>query len=602
MKIWITTALLFLCLASAGSIRSSPSASQGPPDRVALFVHLHPGTDRGFLRNYLASQGAHIRYEYTLLPDLIAVRSFPVVAMEGLMRMPGVDRVEPQGIVHPDLTESIPLIQARAPSVAGVGIDGSGVRVCVIDSGVSNTLVGYQDRIISAASFIATDPSPLDYCGHGAVVASVILSDAPVYKGVAPNAGLISAKVIGASCEGSPDDVVAGIQWCSGASQQFPLPGGRADVINMSLEGNQLFSGTCDGDTLAAAANAAVARGVVVVAASGNDCNKGAIGSPACGSAVMAVGASYDANIGKHTVCCGWACTSICTDTKTQADQVTCYSNSSPQLDHVAPGALITYATEPAVGFTSATLEGTSFAAPHTAGVAALLLHKQPNLTPAQVRAAINNDTDTATVTGTGYGHGRLNARKAVESVITVCGDGACTGGEPAACCLDCDPDGDGHYGLCDNCQTTFNPGQDNADTDGLGDACDNCPSVDNPDQSDWDGDGLGDACDDSDGDGIMDDADTCRTVPDPQQTDADADGVGDACDNCLTVVNPDQSDGDGDGVGDACDNCIVTPNPDQADTDGDGIGDVCDSNPGSPTGTGSGGPHGGDAKHTPHG
>jgi len=83
------------------------------------------------------------------------------------------------------------------------------------------------------------------------------------------------------------------------------------------------------------------------------------------------------------------------------------------------------------------------------------------------------------------------------------------------------DPDGDGVFGVCDNCPLVFNPGQEDRDGDGVGDACDNCPSL-----FDWDR---------------------------PHQPDVDGDGVGDLCDNCPCAWNPLQEDTDHNRIGDAC-------------------------------------------------
>jgi len=125
------------------------------------------------------------------------------------------------------------------------------------------------------------------------------------------------------------------------------------------------------------------------------------------------------------------------------------------------------------------------------------------------------------------------------------------------------DVDGDGVIHDLDNCPLTANVFQVDADGDQVGDACDNCPGDANADQLDTDGDGVGDACDQCPG---FDDA-----------ADADLDTIPDACDNCTLVPNPDQTDIDGDGVGEVCDNCTDLSNAPQIDTDADGYGNACD-------------------------
>jgi len=132
-------------------------------------------------------------------------------------------------------------------------------------------------------------------------------------------------------------------------------------------------------------------------------------------------------------------------------------------------------------------------------------------------------------------------------------------------------------------------------DGDGVFNPDDNCPSTANPGQADADSDGTGDACEapDTDGDGVVDAEDNCPSTANPDQADADGDGTGDVCE---------APDADGDGVVDADDNCPSTANPGQADADSDGTGDVCEApaEGGGDTVTDGGGSGGGGALSLP--
>lgn len=161
------------------------------------------------------------------------------------------------------------------------------------------------------------------------------------------------------------------------------------------------------------AANAAVDAGAVVVAGGGNDAFTNALGSPACGSKVIAVGVTYDDTFDNDN-CDIPGLTSFsfrnCTDDLPQEDSLVCFSNKSANLDVTALGCVLFSAdlgsTTDLVGIC-----GTSQAAPHVAGLAALILDLNPALSPTQVRQIIRDGAMDLGAPGfdTSFGHGRID-------------------------------------------------------------------------------------------------------------------------------------------------------------------------------------------------
>lgn len=321
------------------------------------------------------------------------------------------------------LTESLGVIGAdsvQGTLLRGNNITGLGETVCVIDTGIDYTheslgnctaaqfTAGNCSKVVAGYDFVNSDNNPLDDHGHGTHVAGIIAANGTV-TGVAPGARIAAIKSCnsGGACLNSW--IISGIDACMDNMAAY-----NVSVISMSLGGGK-FSAACDSDPLASAANDAAALGIFVVASSGNDGNKTHLASPACASNVTAVGATYDADVGSKTYT-----TPGCTDATTAVDKVACFSNSNALLDLMAPGAVIT-STARNGGTTSMT--GTSQAAPHVAGAAALLLHYRNlqnggNLTPSQLQSVLNTTGVMVTDAGNSLTFSRINLSAALASLV----------------------------------------------------------------------------------------------------------------------------------------------------------------------------------------
>jgi subtilisin family serine protease len=201
---------------------------------------------------------------------------------------------------------------------------------------------------VTYSADIGTEDYSLDDNGHGTNVAGIV-------AGIAPETGIISLDIFSG---GSSSDalVLAAINWAIANQGSYNIAALNLSLGN-SLRYTQPCSNTGTNPYVVPVADARAA-GMLTVASSGNNGFLDGIASPACTPGVVSVGAVYDANVGGLA----W---SSCTDYTTAADKVTCFSNSAYFLTLLAPGALIN-----AAGITKG---GTSQAAPHVAGVAAVL-------------------------------------------------------------------------------------------------------------------------------------------------------------------------------------------------------------------------------------
>jgi subtilisin family serine protease len=244
--------------------------------------------------------------------------------------------------------------QIGADKVWANGIDGSGVKVAILDTGIDTDHPELKDSYLGGYDYVNNDAIPEDDHGHGTHVSGIITAngmDANA-KGVAPGTGIYMYKVCDANGSCYEDDMIAAME----AAVQTD-----AKVMSISIGGGSYTTENCDSDALANKTNWVVDHGLTVVVAAGND-GKG-VSSPGCASKAIAVGA-IDSN-----------------------NNVQYWSGRGPALDIVAPGYQI-YST--LIGGYG-TMSGTSMATPHVAGVVALLLNANSDLTTDEIKTAIYN-------------------------------------------------------------------------------------------------------------------------------------------------------------------------------------------------------------------
>lgn len=298
------------------------------------------------------------------------------------------------------LLESIPLIGGDI--VAAQGLDGQYVTVAVIDSGVDLSNPDFAGRVVAQQCFCdnldgtgccpngATSQSgpgaAQDDHGHGTHVAGIIASagrSGP--RGLAPGTRIVAVKVLDeANAFSSLTQIYRALEW---------IVENRAEVrvINMSLGTNALFTSAQCATSAAAFGFADVltklrARGVVITVSTGNDRSPTTMEFPACDDAVLAVGATYDAPSTGMRPYQFFGCD----DSHASRDQVACFSNSSGDLDLLAPGAPILSSN---LGRGSVTMVGTSMAAPHVAGTLVLMMQASRGTITASQAAEILKST-----------------------------------------------------------------------------------------------------------------------------------------------------------------------------------------------------------------
>ncbi len=225
--------------------------------------------------------------------------------------------------------------------------------------------------------------------GHGTHVAGIVAGDGSAsqgrIKGVAPRAEIMGAKVLRNDGGGKMSTVIAALEWALDEGAQ---------IANLSLGSRTLSDGT---DATSVACNEAVAAGLIVVVAAGNEGpDSNTLNSPGVARDVITVGAS------------------------TFADGIAPFSSRGPTKDgRIKPDILL-----PGDGITAlrargttlgqvvneyyTVMSGTSMATPHAAGLVALMLSVHPALKPADVKAILQQSCKTLGLDPNTQGRGRV--------------------------------------------------------------------------------------------------------------------------------------------------------------------------------------------------
>ncbi len=288
------------------------------------------------------------------------------------------------------------LTRVGAPAAWKTGATGKGVRVAVLDSGVDATHPDLKGRVVAAADFAGTG-STTDRNGHGTHVAAIVAgtgkASAGARRGIAYQADLLNGKVLDDDGGGHESAIIAGMEW---AVQN------RARVVNMSL-GGEPGEGL---DPLSLAVNrlTATSGALFVVAAGNSGPAPGSVGAPGTADAALTVGA---------------------TD---RADVIADFSSIGPRVgdrglkpDITAPGDGIVSARAAGTGGSGAyvTFSGTSMAAPHVAGAAALLVQRNPRWKAAELKSGLmGSAVPRAAVSAYRQGAGRLDVARALAQPV----------------------------------------------------------------------------------------------------------------------------------------------------------------------------------------
>jgi subtilisin family serine protease len=335
--------------------------------------------------------------------DIASIDARAVTADMALLADTAVESIRLDRKLRVTLEHSVP--QIGAPEAWAAGYDGTGTTVAVLDTGYDATHPDLAGVVTAAENFTGS-PDTTDHFGHGTHVAATIAGTGAASggkrRGVAPGADVMVGKVLGDDGYGLESWVLAGMEWAARSG---------ADVVNMSLGGDPT-DGT---DPLGQAVDTLTAEtGTLFVVSAGNSGENGpnTIGSPGSAAGALTVGAvDRDERLAPFS-----------SRGPRQGDLAVKPDLTAPGVDIVAARAAGTAMGSPVDDLYTAA-SGTSMAAPHVAGAAAILAQRHPDWAGPRLKdALVSTSVGDTTRSVYEHGSGRVAVDKALDQGVYATG------------------------------------------------------------------------------------------------------------------------------------------------------------------------------------
>jgi serine protease AprX len=467
---WVSTAVLAVSLvpglAWAGREKLDKplralAASKSGQAKIIVQLKLPPGYSRrpyGWLPGDAATlaglKASVTAQKGSIGRDLYAIRAFsaevPAAALDGLSNNPQIDRISQNWSLRANM-DMVDVALEASVARTNYGLDGTGVGVAVIDSGIAShadltRADGTGTRVVAWRDLVNNQATPYDDNGHGTHVAGIIGSNGRssstagctrTFRGIAPNCNLIGVKALDVSNAGPTDRIIAALQWCVDNRTAYNIR-----IINLSM-GHAIGESSAT-DPLCLAAEQANDAGILVVCSAGNRGLNGyaSVGVPGNDPKVITVGAIKHGGYSSRSYhrLCDFSSRGptlidqyLKPDVVSVGNRVTSLRSAGSTLDNAYPLNRVpptTYGApsgNPTVYFS---LSGTSMAAPTVAGCAALMIQRQPSLGPATVKARIMKSSEKVTfvdIYGRGCGYLDIDSALACMDLATSALSPVCT-------------------------------------------------------------------------------------------------------------------------------------------------------------------------------